>query len=118
MIKESMTIQGLHVISLALTPIERWEVAGRPFNAASAAEVRLMVTLTVFAVVVLIISVILLFWTRAKYRHIAKLTVTNEKLRQEIAKLNRGQVEVLENITDAEPPREEIPALLNPQARN
>ena len=118
MITENMTIQGLHVISLALTPIERWGVARRPLNnIASAAEVRLMVTLTVFAVVVLIISVILLFWARAKYRHIAELTVTNEKLRQEIAELNRGQVEVLEDIIDAEPPRKEIPAL-NPQARN
>ena len=117
MITENMTIQGLHVISLALTPIERWGVARGPFNTASAAEVRLMVTLTVFAVVVLIISVILLFLTRAKHRHIAKLTVTNEKLRQKIAELNRGQVEVLEDIIDAEPPRKEIPAL-NPQARN
>ena len=117
MITENMTIQGLHVISLAITPIERWGVARGPFNTASAAEVRLMVTLTVFAVVVLIISVILLFWARAKYRHIAELTVTNDKLRQEIAELNRGQVEVLENIIDAEPPRKEIPAL-NPQARN
>ena len=117
MITESITIQGLHAISLALTPIERWGVARGPFNTASAAEVRLMVTLTVFAVVVLIISVILLFWARAKYRHIAKLTVTNEKLRQEIAELNRGQVEVLEDIIDAEPPRKEIPAL-NYQARN
>ena len=117
MITENMTIQGLHVISLALTPIERWGVARGPFNTASAAEVRLMVMLTVFAVVVLIISVILLFWARAKYRHIAELTVTNDKLRQEIAELNRGQVEVLENIIDAEPPRKEIPAL-NPQARN
>jgi len=117
MIKESMTIQGLHVISLALTPIERWGAARGQFDTASAAEVRLMVTLTVFAVVVLIISIILLFWARAKYRQIDKLTITNEKLRQEIAELNRGQVEVLENITDAEPPRKEIPAL-NPQARN
>jgi len=117
MIKESMTIQGLHVISLALTPIEGWEVARRPLNTASAAEVRLMVTLTVFAVVVLIISFILLFWARAKYRQIATLTATNEKLRQEIAELKRGQVEALENISDAEPPRKEIPAL-NLQARN
>ncbi len=117
MITENMTIQGLHVISLALTPIERWEVARGPFDTAAAAEVRLMVILTVFAVVVLIISVILLFWARATYRHIAELTATNEKLRQEIAELNRGQVEVLENIIDAEPPRKEIP-VLNPQARN
>lgn len=117
MIIESMTIQGLHFISLALTPTEGWEVARRQLNTVSAVEVRLMLTLTVFAVVVLIISVILLFWARAKYRQIAKLTAINEKLRQEIAELKRGQVEVLENITDAEPPSKEIPAL-NLQARN
>lgn len=78
MITESMTIQKLHVISLALTSIKRWEVARRLFNTASAAEA----WLTTFVVVVLIISVILLFWVSAKYRHIAKLTVTNEKLLQ------------------------------------
>ena len=118
MITENITIQGLHVISLAITPIERWEAAKRPFiSTASAAET----WLTVFGVFVLIISVILLFWVRAKYRHIAKLTATNEKLRQEnaklrqeIAELNQEEIEVLENIIDAEPPRKEIP-LLNPQ---
>ena len=118
MITESITIQGLHVISLAITPIERWEAARRPFiSTASAAET----WLTVFGVVVLIISVILLFWVRATYRHIAKLTATNEKLRQENAKLRQEitelkgeEVELLENIIDAKPPRKEIPAL-NPQ---
>lgn len=122
MITESITIQGLHVISLALTPIERWEAARHPFSTGSATEW----LLTVFAVVALIISVILLFWVFAKYRRsehrlnlkISELTVTNikqrqendeltatnEKLRQENAELYRKQVEVLENIIGAETP--------------
>ena len=80
MISESLIIKGLHIIFLALTPIEQLE-------AAAAAETRLMVILTVFAVFTLIVSVILLFWARAKYKLIAQLTATNEKLHQEISKL-------------------------------
>ena len=86
MVTESITIQGLYIISLALTPIERWESAKNPHNIASAAETWLIVVLTVFAVLTIIVSAILLFWARAKYRHIAKLTAANENLRQEIAK--------------------------------
>jgi len=78
MITESMTMKGLHVNCLALTTIERWEVAGRPFNNSSAAEA----WLTVFVLVILTILVILLFRVSASFRHIAKLTVTNEKLWQ------------------------------------
>jgi len=78
MITENITIQGVNAISLALTPIKRWEVARRPLNTSSAAEA----WSTVFVVVVFIISVILLFRASARFRHIAKLTVTNEKLRQ------------------------------------
>ncbi len=129
MITESITIQGLHVISLALTPIERWEAARGPFDTASTAEA----WLTGFAVVALIISVILLFWVFAKYRRSenylnqkiteltivnvklrqenAELTTTNEKLRQENAELYRKQVEVLENIIDAENPKEVNPGV-------
>ena len=80
MILESLTIKGLHIISLGLTPIEHLE-------AAAAAETRLMVILTVFALFTLIVSVILLFWARAKYKLIAQLTATNEMLHQEISKL-------------------------------
>ncbi len=65
MITESLTIQVLHIISLALTPIEQWEAAKRYFYTASSAEV----WLTVFAVVALIILVILLFWLSAKRRN-------------------------------------------------
>lgn len=123
MITESITIQGLHVISLALTPIKRWEAARGSFIGASfAAET----WLTVLAMVALIISVVLLFCVFAKYRRsehrlnlkiteltIAnvklrqendELTTTNEKLRQENAELYRKQVEVLENIINAETP--------------
>ena len=115
-----MTIQGLHVISLALTPIERWKAARRPFDTDSSG----MALLTWFAVVALIISVILLFWVFAKHRRSehrlnlkiteltvtnvklrqenAELTATNEKLRQENGELYRKQVELLENVIDAE----------------
>jgi len=65
MITESLTIQVLHIISLALTPIEQWEAAKRYFYTASSAEARL----TVFAVVALIILVILLFRLSAKRRN-------------------------------------------------
>jgi len=77
---------------------------------------------TVFAVVALIISLILVFWVIAKHKrsedrlkqNIARLTAANEKLRQEIAELNREQIEVLQDIIDAEPPAKEIPGF-NPQ---
>ncbi len=65
MITESLTIQVLHIISLALTPIEQWEAAKRYFYTASSAEA----WLTVFAVFALIILVILLFWLSAKRRN-------------------------------------------------
>ena len=118
MITESMTTQVLHVISLALTPTERWRAARHPFNASSAAEG----WLTVFAVVALITATILIIWLitgnrrsedrlkreiarltaaienqYAKYKRsedrlkleIAGLTTANEKLQQEIAKLGQ-----------------------------
>ncbi len=103
MITENMTIQGLHVISLALTPTEKWKAAKDSFDTASAAEG----WLTVLAVVALIISVILLFWVFAKHRHyehhlnqkITDLIITNDNLR-EITELNRERVEVLENVNE------------------
>ena len=79
--------------------------------------------LVVVASVILIISLTYLFYltvpyliTKSKYskhRLIAKiveLKATNEKLRQEVAKLNREQVGSLEHIIDEEEsPRKEIP---------
>ena len=105
MITESITIQMLHVISLALTPSQRWAAARHPFNASSAAEG----WLTIFAMVSLIISVILVFWLIATNRRSENclkkeleglnkikreieglgLTVAIEDLRQEIAVLGQ-----------------------------
>ena len=121
MITESMTIQGLCVASLSLTPTEKWRSAGS-FNAASSAEG----LLTVLAVIALIVAVILLFWVFARYRrseHYLNLKVTeltvnnvklrqennelttaNEKLQQENTELSRKKIEALENIINAETP--------------
>lgn len=118
MITETITIQGLQVIFLALTPAERWGAARRPFATSSGAEG----WLTLFAVVALIISVILLVWVLTKHRRtertlkqkIAELTATNEKLRRAIGQLKGEQVELLEGIIDAKPPKKKTPAL-NPQ---
>ncbi|MHC4653844.1 MAG: hypothetical protein ACYS91_02365 [Planctomycetota bacterium] len=62
------------------------------------------------------------FWVIAKHRHsehrlkqkITELTTTNEKLQQEIDKRNGEEIEILEGIIDAKPPKKEIP-LFNPQ---
>ncbi len=113
-----MTIQVPQVISLVLTPIERWKAVGHSLSAAFANGT----WLTAFVWIVLIISVILLFRVIARHRRsehhlkqeIAKLTDINIELRQEIDKLNQEQVEVLEDIIDAEPPGKEIPRF-NPQ---
>lgn len=132
MITESMTTQVLHVISLVLTPTERWRAVRHPFGASSAAEG----WLTVFAMVALITAVILIIWLIAenrrsedrlkreidrltaanknqytKYRssedrfklEIAGLTTANEKLQQEIAKLGQQKpAEVSEQMPSGE----------------
>jgi cell division protein FtsB len=82
---ENLIIKGLQIICSTLTPIEQME-------AAATAETRLMVVLTVFAVLTLILSVVLLFWVRARYRQIAELAAANEKLRQENSKLRPNGV--------------------------
>lgn len=121
MMTESMTMQELYVISLSLTPNEKWKAAGS-FSTASSA----MGSLTVFAMIALIIAVILLFWVFAKYRRSEhclnlkiteltinnvklrqknnKLTAANEKLQQENTELSRKKIEALENIINTETP--------------
>ncbi len=123
MITENMTIQGLHVISLALTRFERWKASMNPLSTDSSGEV----WLAVFAVVALIISVVLLFWVFSKHRQsehrlnlqitellvtneqlrekMEQLSATNEKLRQENTVLHQKQVEILGNVVDVETPR-------------
>ncbi len=100
MITESITIQGLHVISLALTPTEKWGAAGGSFSISSVTEF----WLAVLAVVALIISVILLFWLFARYgrtehslnQSVSKLTATNIKLRQENNELTATNEKLLQ----------------------
>jgi len=86
----NITLQELYVISLSLTPLEKWRSAGS-FTAASSFEG----LLTTMAVIALIAAVILLFWVFAKYRRtehylnlkITELSVNNVKLQQENDKL-------------------------------
>ena len=120
---ENMTIHELYVISLSLTPTDKWKAA-RSFTSASTSTTEGL--LTVLAMIALIIAIILLFWVFAKYRRSEdrlnlkvteltinnvklrqennKLTAANEKLRQENAELYRNQVEALENIINVETP--------------
>ena len=113
-----MTIQVPYVISFVLTTIEQWKAVIHPLSTASANGA----WSTAFVWIVFVISVILLFRLIARYRRsehhlkqeIAKLTDINIELRQKIDKLYLEQVEVLEDIIDAEPPEKEI-RLFNPQ---
>lgn len=114
---EYTSIQGLQTVSLEITPTELWGSARHFLSTASVTEVWSLV----FGAVVLIISVMLVFWLIDKHRHlhrlkkkIAELTSTNEKLRQEIAEFNGEEIEILESIIDAKPPKKEIPGF-NPQ---
>jgi len=117
MITESITLQGSAVNSLAVTPTELLESARHFLNTASETEVRL----TVLALIAVIISMTLFFWIISRQRHthrlkkkIAELTATNKMLRQEVEQLNQEQVDILEDIIDAELPEKEIPGF-NPQ---
>lgn len=115
---DNISIQGLYVISIGLAPIEWWESAGHSLITASTTEV----SLTLFKAIALIVLAILVFREIAKHRNcgdrlkqeIAELTTTNEKLQQEIAELNGEEIDMLENIIDAKPPKNEVP-WFNPQ---
>ena len=92
MIIESIAVEGLYTISLALSAADKWKAARTPFGIGSKTEI----LLTASAVAALIISEILLFWVFSKYRRseqqlnqkLTDLTVTNIKQRQENKKSN------------------------------
>lgn len=113
-----MSIQVPYVIFLVLTPIKWWKVAVHPLITAFTGEA----SLTAFAGFVLAVSVILLCWLIVRHgrfenhlkREVANLTSINIELRHKINRLYQEQVEVLEEIIDAEPPEKEIPGF-NPQ---
>lgn len=98
-----MWIQGVQVISVALTSYEQWSAGkGTSVTAESA--------LTWFAVAALGLSVILLFWVYAKRartetklrQNLTDLTVTTYKLRQEkdeLAAANKKLQEAIANLS-------------------
>jgi len=104
MVTESMTVQGLYTISLALSAADKWNAARTPFGIGSKAEG----WLTALAVVALIISEILLFWVFNKYRRseqklnqkLTDLTVTNVKQRQENEKLKTANEQMQQALTE------------------
>jgi hypothetical protein len=117
MITESITIQGSAVNSLAVTPTELLKSSMHFLNTASTAEARL----TTLALIALTVSITLLLWVIARQRHthhlhkkITELTATNKMLRKEVCELQREQVDILEEIIEAEPPKKQIPGF-NPQ---
>jgi type VI protein secretion system component VasK len=113
-----MIIQGPHVISLAVTEIGRWE-STTDFLISSPTAER---WLAAFQVTVLIILAILTFWQIVRHKHseyrlkekITELKTATEELRLEIAEINREQINVLEDILEAEPPSKKVPGF-NPQ---
>ena len=96
MITQSITIQGLNIISLALTLIDWWKAAKRLFNNASSVELWSIL----IAAIALMISAILACWIIAKHIHshhrlkqkTAELTATNEKLRQRVTEPPKEKV--------------------------
>ena len=117
MITESISIQGSVVYSLGVRPTELLESARHFLDTASETELRL----TALALIAVTISITLFFWTICGQRHthrlkkkIAKLTATNKMLLKEVEQLTQEQVDILEDIIEAEPPEKEIPGF-NPQ---
>ncbi len=104
MIIESMAVEGLYIISSALSTTDKWKAAGHPFNSGSKAEG----WLTALAVVALIISEILLFWVFNKYKRseqklnqkLTDLTVTNVKQRQENNKSNAANKKLQQELDE------------------
>jgi hypothetical protein len=104
MIIESMTIEGVQAITLALSATEKWKAAGTPFSIGSKAEI----LLTMAAVAALIISEILLFWVFSKYRNseqklnqkLTDLTIVNVKQRQENDKLTAADEKLQQELAE------------------
>jgi cell division protein FtsB len=129
MVTESIIIQGLNIVSLSLTPTQKWKAGSSFFAGASADGL-----FTILAIFSLIIAVVLLFWVFAKSKHSQhdlelkvrglavknvrlrqennRLIATNENLQQENAELYQKQVEALESIINGETPTQETPELI------
>ena len=118
MIPGNITTQVPYVNSLAVIPFELLESFMRFLNTGTFPDA----WLTKFEVIGLVVLALLVSYVIAKHKHcehrlkeqIAELTTTNENLQQEIAQLNGEEIELLEEILDADPPKKEIPGF-NPQ---
>jgi uncharacterized protein YlxW (UPF0749 family) len=93
MITRTIFVEGLIIISLALSSAERWQAARSSFKSGVRAEG----LLACFAVLALIVSEILLFYVFNKNKRseeqlnkkVNDLTITNVKMRQEKEKINQ-----------------------------
>jgi len=112
MILESITVEGLYIISVALSATEKWQAAGRPFSSSSNLEG----WLTPLAVIALIISEILLFWVFNKYKRseqqlnkkITDITVANVKLKQEKEKSKAANEKLRQKLADLKAVNEKL----------
>ncbi len=112
MILESMTVEGLYIISVALSATGKWQAAGRQFNRGSKVEG----WLTGLAVVALIISEILLFWVFNKYKRseqqlnkkITDMSVANIKLKQEKEKSKVANEKLRQKLADLKAVNEKL----------
>ncbi len=101
MILESMTVEGLYAISLALSANEKWKAAGTGLSSGSDA----MGWLTFLAVVSL---TLLLFWLYSKYKRseqqlnkkITDLTVTNDELQHEKDESNKANKKLMQKVAE------------------
>ena len=112
-----MTIEVFHIISLALAPIEQWKYSRLLFNVASPAELW-SVTLVVIAVTISLALVFTIILERRRThrlkKKIATIKATNKMLRQKVDQLKKEQVDILEDIIEAEQPMRKLPGF-NPQ---
>ena len=93
MITETIIVEGLYTIFLALSSAERWQAARSSFKSGFRAEG----VLACFAVLALIVSELLLFYVFNKNKRseeqlnkkVNDLTISSVKMRQENEKINK-----------------------------
>jgi len=126
MITESIAIQGLYIIPLAVRQSNPLRAVRNSF-ASGTSDSSAMGFLTLFAMIALVAAVILLIWVFTKNRRSEdslnekitdlqiksiklrqkndELRTANEKLKQENTELYRKQTEILNNMTSVETPK-------------
>jgi len=110
-----MIIEVVQIIPLALAPIKRWEYTNILCNSAAVVWSMAFVTIAVIIPVTLVLWIIARRNTHRLKQKIAELKAANKMLQQEVDELRREQVDILEDIIDAEPPPTKKMAGFNPQ---